>query len=384
MTGFGIETLPYGAFRVGTEQPRIGVAIGDSVLDLGPALGDDVFAHPTLNPFLARGRSVWQQTRQRLLDLVTHETQLIAAEPHLIPRQAVTMVLPFQVADYVDFYSNEHHAINVGRMFRPDADPLPVNWKHLPAGYHGRAGTVVVSGTPITRPRGQFRGPDGTAFGPEPRLDIEVELGFVVGGATAPGTRCSAADLAEHVFGVVLLNDWSARAIQAWEYTPLGPFLGKSFATSISPWVVPLDALDAARIVAPAQDPAPLPYLQPPGDGFDIAFEVLLNGTPVSTPAFRDQYWTPGQQLAHLTVGGAALRVGDLFASGTVSGPARGQRGCFLELSWNGAEPITLADGSARTFLLDGDTVTIRATAPGPAGATVHLGEVTGTIAPST
>jgi fumarylacetoacetase len=383
MTGFGIETLPYGAFRVGTEPPRIGVAIGDSILDLAPALGDDVFAQPTLNAFLARGRSAWTQTRERLLELVSHEVALHAAAPYLIPRQDVALCLPIEVADYVDFYSNEHHAINVGRMFRPDADPLPANWKHLPAGYHGRAGTVVVSGTPILRPVGQYRGPDGPVFGPEPRLDIEVELGFVLGTSTAPGTRCVPADLAEHVFGVVLLNDWSARAIQAWEYTPLGPFLGKSFATSISPWVVPLEALDAARVPAPAQDPTPLPYLQPAGHGFDIGFEVLLNDTPISAPAFRDQYWTPGQQLAHLTVGGAALRVGDLFASGTVSGPQREQRGSLLELSWNGAEAITLADGSTRTFLLDGDTVTIRATAAGPDGAPLHLGEVSGTIQPA-
>jgi fumarylacetoacetase len=380
MTGFGIQTLPYGAFRVGTEPARIGVAIGDSVLDLAPALGDDVFAAATLNPFLARGRAAWTRTRERLLELLTHEVALQAAEPHLIPRQDVTLCLPFEVADYVDFYSNEHHATNVGRMFRPDADPLPVNWKSLPAGYHGRSGTVVVSGTPITRPLGQYRGPDGVTFGPEPRLDIEVELGFVVGTPTTPGTRLSADDLAEHVFGVVLLNDWSARAIQAWEYTPLGPFLGKSFATSISPWVVPVDALDAARVPAPTQDPTPLPYLQPAGAGFDISFEVLLNDTAVSAPQFRDQYWTPGQQLAHLTVGGAPLRVGDLFASGTVSGPQRDQRGCFLELSWNGTEPIALADGSTRTFLADGDTVTIRATAPGPDGGPISLGEVSGTV----
>jgi fumarylacetoacetase len=382
MTGFGIETLPYGAFRVGNETPRIGVAIGDSVLDLAPALGDDVFAHPTLNPFLARGPAAWTRTRDRLLELLTHEALLVSAEPHLIPRQDVTLSLPIEVADYVDFYSNEHHAINVGRMFRPDADPLPVNWKHLPAGYHGRAGTVVVSGTPITRPLGQYRGPDGTVFGAEPRLDIEVELGFVVGTPTAPGTRVSATDLAEHVFGVVLLNDWSARAIQAWEYTPLGPFLGKSFATSISPWVVPLEALAHAQVPGPAQDPAPLPYLTPAGTGLDVRFEVHWNDTVVTRPPFTAMYWTPGQQLAHLTVGGAALRTGDLFASGTVSGPQPDQRGSFLELSWNGTEPITLADGTTRTFLADGDTVTIRATAPGPNGSTITLGEVTGTIQP--
>jgi fumarylacetoacetase len=384
MSGFGIETLPYGAFRVGHEAPRIGVAVGDQVLDLAPALGDDVFAEPTLNAFLARGRAEWTRVRERLLELVTHEVSLEAARPHLIPSQDVTMVLPFEVADYVDFYSNEYHATNVGRMFRPDADPLPVNWKHLPAGYHGRSGTVVVSGTPITRPLGQYRGPDGPVVGPEPRLDIEVELGFVVGAPTAPGTRLSADDLAAHVFGVVLLNDWSARAIQAWEYVPLGPFLGKSFATSISAWVVPLDALAAAHVPAPEQHPTPVAYLHPPGFGLDITFEVRWNDTVVARPPFASMYWTPGQQLAHLTVGGASLRTGDLFGSGTVSGPNRDQRGSFLELSWNGEELVTLADGDVRTFLHDGDTVTISATAPGPLGNAISLGGVTGTIHPPT
>jgi fumarylacetoacetase len=384
MTGFGIETLPYGAFRVGDEPARIGVALGNDVLDLAPALGDEVFAQPTLNAFLARGREAWTQTRQRLQDLVAHEVTRAAAAPYLIPYQDVTMCLPFEVADYVDFYSNEHHATNVGRMFRPEADPLPVNWKSLPAGYHGRAGTVVVSGTPVTRPLGQYRGPDGPIFGPEPRLDIEVELGFVVGAPTSPGTRLHADDLAEHVFGVVLLNDWSARAIQAWEYVPLGPFLGKSFATSISAWVVPLDALAATHVPAPTQEPTPLAYLHPAGHGYDISFEVTWNDTVVARPPFASMYWTPGQQLAHLTVGGAPLRTGDLYGSGTVSGPAPDQRGSFLELCWNGEQLITLADGDVRTFLHDGDTVTIRASAPGPDGTTVHLGEVTGTIHPPT
>jgi fumarylacetoacetase len=259
---------------------------------------------------------------------------------------------------------------------------LPANWKHLPAGYHGRAGTVVVSGTPVVRPCGQFRSGEQTVFGAEPRLDIEAEVGFVVGTPSRAGESVSIAEFRDHVFGVVLLNDWSARAIQAWEYTPLGPFLGKSFATSISPWVVPLQALTSAWVPAPKQDPAPLDYLTGRHGALDLRLEIEWNETVVSRPPFRQMYWTPAQQLAHLTVNGAALRTGDLFASGTVSGPERDQRGSFLELSWNGTEPIELADGSTRTFLADGDTVSIRGRARGPAGSWIDLGEVVGTVLP--
>ncbi len=304
------------------------------------------------------------------------------------------MHLPFTVADYVDFYASEHHASNVGRIFRPDSEPLTPNWKHLPIGYHGRAGTVVVSGTDVVRPTGQRKPPaeDTPTFGPSVRLDIEAELGFVVGGATSLGSRVDLADADDHLFGVVLLDDWSARDLQAWEYVPLGPFLGKSFATTISPWVVTMDALRAARVPLPGQDPEPLPYLRGSGGddggpgtayGLDVHVEVEWNGTVVSRPEYRDMYWSPAQMLAHLTVNGATVRPGDLFGSGTISGAGTDTRGSFLELSWSGQEPLTLADGTRRTFLEDGDTVVLRATAPGPDGAVVGFGECSGTVRPA-
>jgi fumarylacetoacetase len=384
-SGFGVGNLPYGVFARTGEPARVGVAIGAAVLDLSrvdvPFAAD--FANPSLNAFLARGRSAWTAVRSRLTELLTDKAYRPAVEPHLLPLASADLRLPFEVADYVDFYASEHHASNVGRMFRPDGEPLTPNWKHLPIGYHGRAGTVVVSGTPVVRPSGQRR-PPGTqdpTFGPSQRLDIEAELGFVVGVGSPLGTPVPIDDFAEHVFGVVLVNDWSARDIQAWEYVPLGPFLGKSFATSVSPRVVPLDALAAARVPAPVQDPVPLPYLRAAQPwGLDITFEIAINGSTVSRPPFAQMYWTPAQQLAHLTVNGASLRTGDLFASGTISGPRRDQRGSLLELAWNGTEPLTLADGSQRTFLADGDTVTIRASAPGAAGEVLDLGAVVGTV----
>ncbi len=383
-SGYGVENLPYGAFSVEGSRPRIGVAIGERVLDLGPLLRDPVFTEPVLNPFLAAGRAAWTSTRAQLVEMLTDERYAPTVEPHLIPSQDIELHLPFDVADYVDFYSCEHHAANVGRMFRPDGPSLPANWKHLPAGYHGRAGTVVVSGTPITRPYGQRRGSDGPVFGPTTRLDFEAEIGWVVGTATAPGTRLAPTELADHIFGIVLLNDWSARDIQNWEYVPLGPFLGKSFATSISPWVVPLDALGGAWLPTPAQDPAPLGYLRDDGrHGLDLDLAVDLNGTTISRPPFAQMYWTAAQQLAHLTVNGSPLRTGDLFGSGTVSGPERDQRGSLLELSWNGTEDIALDDGATRTFLEDGDTLTIRGSAPGSGGTRLDLGEVSGTVRPA-
>jgi len=282
----------------------------------------------------------------------------------------------------VDFYSSEDHATNLGRIFRPDGEALMPNWKHLPIGYHGRSGTIVPSGTPIVRPSGQRKAPTDAEprFGPSVRLDIEAEIGFVVGTPSPLGSPVGVEEFSEHVFGVVLVNDWSARDIQAWEYVPLGPFLGKSFATSVSPWVVPLAALQEARVAPPYQDPVPLPYLQGETWGYDIAMEVKLNGTTVSRPPFAGLYWTPAQQLAHMTVNGASLRTGDLYASGTVSGPLPEQRGSLIELTWNGTEPLALADGSTRTFLVDGDTVSIGAVAPGANGARIGFGEVVGTI----
>lgn len=379
---FGLDNLPYGVYSAGRADRRIGVRLGDSVVDLAVLLGDDTFVTPSLNKFMAQGRARWTEVREQITKRVTTEVPTSA----LHPVSAVTMHQPFEVADYIDFYASEHHASTVGRLFRPDGEPLLPNWKHLPVGYHGRAGTVVVSGTEIVRPSGQRKAPDEQTptFGPSTRLDIEAELGFVVGTATASGERISADDFAEHVFGVVLVNDWSARDLQAWEYVPLGPHLAKSFATSISPWVVPLAALDAARIPLPAQQPEPLPYLRATTAwGLDITLAVEWNGEVVSRPTYRDMYWSPAQMLAHLTVNGAATRTGDLFASGTISGPWKHQRGAFIELTRGGQEPLVVG-GEERTYLVDGDEVVISATAPGNGGGIIGFGEVAGKIRPTT
>ena len=383
---FGLANLPFGVFShpaVGGGAPRVGVAVGDNVLDAAPVLGDPVFERPTLDAFLAKGRPMWRQARARLTELLSDTRFRGAVAPHLHPGSEVVLHRPFTVGDYVDFYCSVDHASNVGRMFRPDGDPLLPNWRHLPVGYHGRAGTVVVSGTPIRRPYGQRRAPGAEApsFGPSSRLDVEAEVGFVVGVGSRLGEAVPLDQFADRVFGIVLLNDWSARDIQLWESQPLGPFLGKSFATSISPWVVPLEALGAARVDGPVQDPAPFPYLERVEPwALDLSLEMAINGSVVSRPPFATMYWTPDQMLAHLTVNGASTRTGDLYASGTVSGPEPGQRGCLLELTWNGTEPVTLPDGSTRTFLEDGDEVTISGTAPAADGGRLSLGEVTGTI----
>ncbi|TCC57411.1 fumarylacetoacetase [Kribbella pittospori] len=388
---FGPDNLPLGVFRLGDEEPRVGAAIGDQIIDLAPVAsaqmldGSQLFAQPSLNDFLALGRPAWSATRGWLLELVRNENDRDTVEPHLIPQSAVTMQMPFEVADYVDFYASEQHATNLGRLFRPDSEPLLPNWKHLPVGYHGRAGTVVPSGTDIVRPSGQQKAPDAAAptYGPSQRLDIEVELGYVVGAPSQLGQPVSVDAFEEHVYGVVLVNDWSARDLQAWEYVPLGPFLGKSFATSISPWVVSLEALSPAAVPLPPQDPPVLPYLSGENlKNYDITFQVFLNGHLVSSPPYRDIYWSPAQMLAHLTVNGASLRTGDLYASGTISGPERTQRGSFIELTWAGREPLLL-DGKEHTFLADGDKITITAKATTPTGATIGLGEVAGTILPA-
>jgi fumarylacetoacetase len=389
---FDVDNLPFGVFAHGDEPPRVGARIGDQVVDLAPVAAGDmlevshVFEAPSLNPLLALGRPAWTSVRTWLTGLLTDETERDLVEPHLVPVDEVNLLMPFEVADYVDFYCSLDHASNVGRIFRPDDEPLKPNWRHLPVGYHGRAGTVVVSGTDVRRPCGQRKAPadDAPTYGPSTRLDIEAEVGFVVGAPTSIGDQVAVGAFADHVFGLTLLNDWSARDLQAWEYVPLGPFLGKSFSTSVSGWVTPLDALAAARVDLPGQDPEPLDYLRAgTRAGFDIDIEVLLNGETVSRPPYCSMYWSPAQMLAHLTVNGASLRTGDLFASGTVSGPEPGQRGSFLELSWGGAEPFT-AGGRGHTFLEDGDTVTLRATAPGTGGGRIALGEVTGTILPAT
>ncbi|MGH3445810.1 MAG: fumarylacetoacetase [Nocardioidaceae bacterium] len=386
-----VDNLPYGVFEH-DESPRVGARIGDFVLDLAPVAAAEmlevahVFEATTLNPLMALGRPAWSSVRQWLTGLLTDDSERALVEPNLLPLDEVTMRMPVDVADYVDFYCSLDHASNVGRIFRPDGEPLKPNWRHLPVGYHGRAGTVVVSGTDVRRPCGQRKAPDEDTptYGPSRRLDIEAEMGFVVGTPSRIGDRVGVDAFADHVFGLTLLNDWSARDIQSWEYVPLGPFLGKSFATSVSAWVTPLDALDAARVDLPGQDPEPLDYLAVgPGAGFDIDLEVVLDGEVLSRPPYASMYWSPAQMLAHLSVNGASLRTGDLFASGTVSGPEPDQRGSLLELSWGGTEPFT-AGGAQHTFLEDGDTVTLRATAPGANGGRIALGEVTGTIIAAT
>ena len=382
---FGTTELPYGIYSRPGEPPRVGVAVGDQVLDLAgmwQAAGRDpgVFIQPSLNPYLAQGPVVWAETRRLLQSALSDPAARPEVEPHLSPIAGVRLRLPIEVADYVDFYASEHHAGNVGRIFRPDGDPLTPNWRHMPIGYHGRAGTVVVTGTDVVRPQGQVKAPGEPAptFGPSRKLDIEAELGWVVGVGSTSGVPVPIEDFAEHVFGVVILNDWSARDIQAWEYVPLGPFLGKSFATSISAWVLPLEALDDARVELPERQVDLLPYLSGPSSGYDIDVEVRINGQLVSTCPYAEMYYSPAQMLAHMTVNGAHLRTGDLFGSGTISGPSAHQRGSLLELSWNGTQPIELGDGETRTFLADGDEVVMTAVARGPSGA--RLGEVSGRI----
>ena len=363
MTGFGVFCRP-------GEEPRVGFRAGEDVLDLS-AFGDE-FRRGSLNPFMAAGPVAWERTLARI--------EAGDADSKAVALADVALKRPLEVADYVDFYSSLEHATNMGRMFRPDADPLLPNWRHLPVGYHGRAGTVVVSNTPVGRPRGQTKPPDADApvFGPSRRLDIELELGFVVGVPSRLGEPVHGERFDEHVFGVVLVNDWSARDIQAWEYQPLGPFLGKSFATSISAWVTPLSLLRDARAPRPPQDPEPLPYLRIDGDwSLDAELEVELNGAVVSSTNARDLYWSMPQQLAHATVNGACVRTGDLMASGTISGHERGTEGSLIELTRNGAEPLELPEGT-RTFLEDGDEVVLRGRAGG-----VELGEVRGRIEPA-
>ncbi len=385
---FGLEHLPYGAVE-GPAGRRVPVVrIGPWALDLSAASAElssshaPLFAGGSLDPFLAAGGPTWRRVRALITHWLTEAAYRPLLEPLLMPVAEVASVLPFTVADYVDFYASEAHATNVGRILRPDGAALSPNWKHLPIGYHGRAGTVVVSGTDVRRPSGQARATDGTiTFGPSRRLDIEAEVAFVVGTGSELGSRVAAGAFAEHVFGICLLNDWSARDIQAWEYVPLGPFLGKSFATSVSAWITPLDALSAAWTAAAARDPQPLPYLDE-GSGspaLDLAIEVSLNGEVISHPPFASMYWTLPQLLAHLTVNGASLRTGDLVASGTVSGREPHEWGSLLELTRNGAAPLTLADGTRRGFLQDGDEVVITASARAPGGR-IGLGEVRGRI----
>ena len=411
-SGFGLHNLPYGVFSTADGPARVGVRLGDTVVDLAvlerhgviAAAGGSrqpVFAHGALNPFMALGADAWAAVRARLQDVLSADgddalrgSQTLRAQA-LVPLADVTMHLPAEVGDYTDFYSSRQHATNVGSMFRDPDNALLPNWLHLPVGYHGRASSVVVSGTEIVRPSGQQKPDDGPpVFGPSRLLDIELELGFFVGPGNALGTSISVDQAPRQIFGFVLVNDWSARDLQKWEYVPLGPFLGKNFATSVSPWVVPYAALEPFRIPGEPQDasagnPEPLPYLrQTEPRAIDLDLEVAFE-TPALRDAGRDAavvsrsnakylYWSPEQQLAHHTVNGCNARPGDLMASGTISGEDKGSYGSLLELTWRGSEPLDVA-GEERTFLRDGDAVTLRARAERD-GVAVDFGEVTGRV----
>ena len=372
----------FGVFSTQGTAPRVGMASADEILDLTSVAIDvpeGTFSAPSLNPFIAMGRPVWMAVQEQIAELATEGRGV------LVPQADATMHLPIEVGDYVDFYSSIHHATNVGGLFRPDGEPLLPNWRHLPVAYHGRSGTVVVSGTPIQRPSGQRRGRGGPQFGPSTALDFELEVGFITGNANRLGEAVPVEAAEDHIFGMCLVNDWSARDLQAGEYQPLGPFLGKSFATTISPWIVPLGALANHRVDPPDQEPEVLPYLRTTGPtAVDLQLEVEIipsgasSGTVVTATSFADMYWTMAQQLAHATVNGATARAGDLFASGTVSGPEPGTLGCLLEITKGGTEPITLNDGSVRTYLEDGDTVVIRS-----AAGDISFGECAGQVVAS-
>ena len=405
---FPLQNLPYGAFRRKNEsEPRLGVAIGNHVLDLsilaGSGVLDDVvpaavavFAQPTLNEFLARGSPAWRALRQRLSALLSagniELVRLGIAEKSLVPMREAEAVLPIAVGDYVDFYSSLEHATNLGKMFRPEGDPLLPNWRWLPVGYHGRASSVVVSGTPIDRPQGQTKGSSAEPqFGPTRMLDFELEVAFITGNGPRLGTPIAIDAAREHIFGVTLLNDWSARDIQAWEYQPLGPFLSKSFATSLGPRIVSLDALEPFRVPGPAQSPPPLPHLAGrEEENYDIGLTVQLEsaamraaGIAAQTIArtnFRGLYWSMVQQLAHLSSNGSRVRAGDLCASGTISGAEPTAYGSLIELTGRGARPLLLAGGETRTFLADGDTVIVRGSCDRAGAVHIGLGEVRGTI----
>ena len=400
---FPIQNLPYGVFRRGTATPHIGVAISASVLDLTlleqhgllPA-APRVFQVGKLNSFLALGRSAWSDVRTRVSRLLradepTLRDNAVLREEVLVPQSEVDMLLPAEIGDYTDFYSSREHATNVGTMLRGAENALMPNWLHLPVAYHGRASSIVVSGTPVRRPCGQSKPEkaDAPIFGPSRSLDFELEVAAFVGPGNELGRPVPIAAAHDHLFGLVLLNDWSARDMQAWEYVPLGPFLAKNFATSISPWVVTLEALEPFHTAGPVQQPAPLPYLQRPGDGTcDVRLEVALqsekmtNAQVICRTNFKYLYWSLAQQLAHHTVNGCNLRPGDLLASGTVSGAAPDSFGSMLELAWRGTRPLTLASGEQRSFLQDGDTVTMTGWCQGD-GYRVGFGAVSGKVLPA-
>ncbi|GAA4934178.1 fumarylacetoacetase [Streptomonospora halophila] len=384
-TGYGADNLPYGVFARAGEPPRVGVRVGRWVLDLAGALGDPEFAAPSLGPFMARGSTAWRATRAKVAGMLAADKGRAAAEPHLVPLSEVRLLRPFETADYTVFQGSAEHAAAVQNLLRPGTG-LPDRWYRQPVGRHGRAGALTASGCGVRRPAGQRARAGGGAphVGPSTRMDAEAHLGFVVGVPTSPGRSVPVSGFVEHVFGAVLAADFNARDIEAWEGLPLGPLTGASFAVPVSPWVVPTDALGAARFAGRAQAPPPLPNLARVADwGLRVRFEVRLNGDVVSRPQYAAMYWTPDQLLAHLTANGAALRTGDLYTSGAVSGGEEGRRGSLLELESAGEAPLRLSGGAARGYLEDGDTVGIRAWAQGMGGGLIRLGEVGATVLPA-
>lgn len=402
---FTIQNLPFGIFRQGNRNPRVGVAIGNHVLDLSYLfkkgylddlfINNNVFRSRYLNKFIRLGKPYWTTTRNRIIELLDVDNGELRDQSEdvknaLIPVKKIELLSPVKVNNYTDFYSSLEHASNVGKMFRPDGDPLLPNWKHLPVAYHGRASSIVLSGTPVRRPKGQLMpaGAEKPVFGASKLLDFELEMAFIVGHENTLGEPVPVSEAENHIFGMLIFNDWSARDIQKWEYVPLGPFLGKNFASSISPWVVTMDALEYFRTQGPEQSPEPLEYLRTSGDRtFDIKLEVYIqpdNGKPtrICESNFKYLYWNMAQQLAHHTIGGCNMQVGDICASGTISGPTPTSFGSMLELSWSGTQPVTLDDGTERKFLQDGDTVIMKAYCEKD-GVRIGFGEVSGKVLPA-
>ena len=399
---FPLQNLPYGVFQPQGETARVGVAIGAEVLDLAvleaagllPIGAQNVFGQSSLNAFIALGRPVWQQVRARLQQLLSADCAELRDNVALrakafYPQASVSMLLPIEVPGYTDFYSSKEHAYNVGCMFRDPKNALLPNWSELPVGYNGRASSVVVSGTDLVRPSGQIKLPneERPVFSACRKLDFELETGFIVGKATALGETIAIEAAENHIFGMILLNDWSARDIQQWEYVPLGPFNAKTFGTSISPWVVTLEALEPFRCASPMQEPQPLPYLREnTANNYDIHLQVAIaadgSETVISNTNFKYMYWSMMQQLTHHSITGCNMRVGDLMGSGTISGPEKDSRGSLLELTWNTTEPLTLVNGEQRGFLEDGDTVIMRGHCQ-KNGLRIGFGEVRGTVLPA-
>ena len=399
---FPLQNLPYGVFQPHGEHARVGVAIGTEVLDLAaleaagllPTGAQNVFGQTSLNAFIALGRPVWQQVRARLQQLLSADCAELRDNAALraqafYPQASVSMLLPIEVPGYTDFYSSKEHAYNVGCMFRDPKNALMQNWSELPVGYNGRASSVVVSGTDLVRPSGQIKLPneERPVFSACRKLDFELETGFIVGKATALGEPIAIEEAENHIFGMVLLNDWSARDIQQWEYVPLGPFNSKTFGTSISPWVVTLEALEPFRCASLVQEPQPLPYLREnTANNYDIHLQVAIaadgSETVISNTNFKYMYWSMMQQLTHHTIAGCNVRVGDLMGSGTISGPEKDSRGSLLELTWNTTEPLSLVNGEQRGFLEDGDTLIMRGHCQKD-GLRIGFGEVRGTVLPA-